>query len=83
MLVRVRIGILSACLFAGLIAAGPARAGCISQSLGAITVHNCNVRIATSQTVGSTTVHNFDGKVGFSQMVGDITIHSGPLFDNR
>ena len=73
---RARIRIVLACLFAIPIAGGPALAGCISQSLGAITVHNCNGKITTSQTVGATTVHNFDGRIGLSQRIGETTVHS-------
>ena len=80
-------GIVAGCLFGCLAAtlwlSAPADAGCISQTVGNTTVHNCDGKTGTSQTVGTTTVHTFDGKFGLSQRVGNIVIHSGPLFDDR
>ena len=51
-----------------------AQAECISQSVGATTVHNCDGKISTSHTVGSTTVYNIDGKIAVSQSVGGTTV---------
>ena len=77
-------GIVAGCLFGCLAAAlwlsGPADAGCISQTVGTTTVHNCDGKIGVSQTVGGTTVHSFDGKTGTSQTVGNTTVHS---FDGK
>ena len=64
------------CLAATLWLSGPAAAGCISQTVGTTTVHNCDGKIGVSQTVGGTTVHNFDGRLGTSQTVGMTTVHT-------
>ena len=75
--------LISAGLFGCLAAlsfSGPASAGCLSQSLGAVTVHNCNGKVGWSQTVGGITVHSFDGKLGTSQTVGATTMHN---FDGK
>ena len=69
-------GYLFGCLAAALWLSGPADAGCISQTVGTTTVHNCDGMLGTSQTVGNTTVHNFDGKLGTSQTVGNTTVHT-------
>ena len=69
-------GCLSGCLAAALWLSGPADAGCISQTVGTSTVHNCDGKIGVSQTVGNTTVHNFGGKLGTSQTVGNTTVHN-------
>ena len=57
-----RIQLVPAWLLAGLLAAtaagDPARAGCLSLSVGTTAIHNCDGKVVTSQTVGTTTVHN-------------------------
>ena len=73
-------GCLVCCLAATLWLSVPAAAGCISQTVGTTTVHNCDGKIGVSQTVGGTTVHSFDGKIGVSQTVGGATVHN---FDGR
>ena len=65
-----------ACVVAALALGGPARADCISQTVGTTTIHNCDGKLSTSHTVGSTTVHSIDGKIGVSQSVGSTTIHN-------
>ena len=72
---RIVIGCIVVCLVAAS-AAGPASAGCISQTFGNTTIHNCDGKISASHTVGETTVHNFDGKLGTSQTVGNTTVHN-------
>ena len=72
---RIVIGCIVVCLVAAS-AAGPAPAGCISQTFGNTTIHNCDGKISASHTVGETTVHNFDGKLGTSQTVGNTTVHN-------
>jgi hypothetical protein len=72
---RIVIGCIVVCLVAAS-AAGPASAGCISQTFGSTTMHNCDGKISASHTVGETTVHNFDGKLGTSQTVGNTTVHN-------
>ena len=73
-------GIVSGCILACLVAvftsSGAASAGCMSQTIGNTTIHNCDGKIGTSHTVGTTTVHNFDGKVSVSQTVGATTVYN-------
>ena len=69
-------GCLCTCLAAFLSLAGPASAGCISQTFGNTTIHNCDGKIGTSHTVGATTVHSFDGTLSTSQTVGNTTVHN-------
>ena len=68
---------LLACLAAASLA-GNAFAGCISQTVGTTTIHDCDSKISTSLTVGTITVHNFDGKLGTSQTVGNRTVLNAP-----
>ena len=77
---RIGAGCLFTCLAVALALGGPANAGCISQTLGATTIHNCDGKIGVSQTVGDTPVHNFGGKLGTSHTVGTTTIHN---FDGK
>ncbi len=69
-------GYLFGCIAATLWLIGSAAAGCISQTIGTTTVHNCDGKIGVSQTIGGTTVHNFDGRLGTSQTVGMTTVHT-------
>ena len=64
------------CLAAVLWLSDPASAGCISQTFGNITFHNCDGKMGTSQTFGNTTVHNFDGTLGPSQTIDPTTVHN-------
>ena len=73
---RILAGCLFGCLAAVLWQSVPANAGCISQTVGTTTIHNCDGKIGVSQTVGSTTVHSFDGKLGTSQTVGNTAVHN-------
>ena len=73
---RIVLGCTVACLAAAASWTLPASAGCISQTFGSTTMHNCDGKISTSHTVGETTVHNFDGKLGTSQTVGNTTVHN-------
>ncbi len=77
---RIVAGCLFACLIAALWLSGPAHAGCLSQTVGNTTIHNCDGKISTSHTVGGTTVHNFGGKTGTSHRVGTTTFHN---FDGK
>ena len=77
---RIVTGRAAACLTAGLLWAGPASAGCITQIVGHTAVHNCNGKVFISQTVGATTVHHVDGRIGVSQTVGGTTVHQ---FDGK
>ena len=77
---RIGAGCLFTCLAVALALGGPANAGCISQTLGATTIHNCAGKIGVSQTVGDTTVHNFGGKIGTSQTLGGTAVHN---FDGK
>ena len=69
-------GRLLVCLVAALWLSGPASAGCISQTFGNTTFHNCDGKLGTSQTFGNTTAHNVDGKLGTSQTFGNTTVHN-------
>ena len=73
---RIVLGCIVACLVVAASSTPPASAGCISQTFGSTTIHNCDGKISTSYTIGATRVHNFDGKLGTSQTVGNTTVHN-------